>query len=118
MNRILERVYSEECGVRKDNRGSRGHFLKAQTSLVETTVRIDESVSKEAFRRGWRIQFNTSKDWIELVKFITFLFDKRREAKHVYEQNERRLKRLHRVPAAKKMPRALERLTLDYMVSG
>ena len=70
-----------------------------QPSLVETTMKIDKSVSKQAFRRSWRIKLNFSKDRAKLVKIITLLFDESRKAEHIHEKNKCRFKWLrHRMP--------------------
>ena len=91
MNRILDAIYSEERRVGKYYCSASSYFLEAHPSLVEATMKIDKPVSKQAFRGGWGIQFNASKDRAELVELITFLFDESRKAQHVYKQNERRL---------------------------
>ncbi len=58
-------------------------------------MKIDEPVFKQAFRRGWRIQLNVSKDRTKFVELVAFLFHESREAKHVDEQNKRGLEWLH-----------------------
>jgi hypothetical protein len=61
-------------------------------------MKIDKAVSKEAFRRGWRIQFNTGKYWIEFVELVTLSLDEIRKAQHVRKQDESSLEWLrHRI---------------------
>jgi hypothetical protein len=57
-------------------------------------MEIDEPVSKQTVRGGWRIQFNAGEDRIQFVEFVTFLLDEGPEAEHVGEEDERRLERL------------------------
>ena len=98
MNCILNGVYSKERRIRKHYSCARTQFLEANASLIQTAMEIDKPISKQTFRGRRGIQFNTSKDRAKLVDLITSLFDESRKAKHVREQNERRLKRLcHRV---------------------
>src|SRR5439155_19344000 len=75
--------------------GTGAHLLEAHASLVEATMKIDKTVSKQAFRRGWRIQFNAGKDRIKFVELVTLPLDESRKAQHVRKQNERRLEWLH-----------------------
>ena len=57
-------------------------------------MEIDEPIAEQTFcgRRG--IQLHASKDWIELVQLVAFLFDEISKAEHVDKKNERRFKGL------------------------
>jgi hypothetical protein len=68
-------------------------------------MKIDKAVSKQAFHRGWRIQFNAGKNRVKLVELVTLPLDESRKAEHVRKQNERRLEWLrHRILARGAFP--------------